>query len=242
MTKDAPGIPKILPKPTELLPGLEAREDALVQNFNTNGLSPYADPDDPDVREAQNAFEAAQKRVREVTARKAMLKLVAAGDAPDPEKVAELCEKEPWKTGGLNQLNKSLMGFVPEKFEALALQKPEGSPERERLMAARDEARAIYWQQMKVLLRQTCAKFDGDALVKNKRTLYEPLSSKLWAFAQSIHENPAYEQQYGRIMWMALNLGEEYMNKYGRSKAFGPGYQQYSLRLETDETGPEPVV
>ena len=244
MTKDAsgagPAIPKILPKPKELMPGEEARDEAIVQTFNTNGLSPHVDPDDPDVRAAQNEYEAAQKRLREVSARKAMLKLVDASDDLDPDKVAELCEKEPWKKGGIEHLSKSLLGFVPEKFEALALKYPEGSPEYVRYMAARDKGREIYSQQMKVLLRQIWARFDADGSVTNKRELSEPLSNRLKGFAWSLQDNPVYEQQYGRVMWLCMNVGEVYMDKYGKSKASGRGYQQWSI-TPSGMDDPEPL-
>lgn len=223
---------KILPKARPLMPGEEERDAALVQTFNTNGLSPYIDPEDPDVKAAQNDYEAAQKKLRHTIQRKAMLKLVQDTGALDPDKVEELCANEPWKKGSLEQINKGLLGFVPEKFAAAAQMHPEGSPEHLRLNEAAERAANIYWDQMKVALRQTCAKFDNDPAITKKRTAYEPLSASLGGFAKSLEGQPLFDEQRGRIMWMALNLGEEYMNKYGSKGGSGPGYQQWSLKLE----------
>lgn len=228
-------IKKPLPKATPLMPGEEGQDEALVQAFNPLGLTPTIDMDDPDVRAALSAYDAAQAKLQQTIKRKAMLRLVQAGDSLDPERVEELCAAEPWKKGPVSQLNKGLMGFVPEKFEARALSFPEGSDEYRALMVARDKAAQIYWDQMKAELRKTCAKFDNDPTLKNKRLGYEPLSASLWSFAKTLEPMELWDQQRGRVMWMALNLGEEYMNKYGRDRASGPGYQQWSLRLENEE-------
>lgn len=224
---------KPLPRAQPLMPGEEAQDEALVQNFNKGGLVPTIDMDDPDIQAAQAHLQATIKR-------KTFLKLVTGDTSLDPAKVDELCAAEPWKKGTIEQVNKGLMGFVPEKFEARAKEFPEGSEEYTLFMEASQKAARIYWDQLKVDLRKTCAKFDNDASIKNKRLAYEPLSSSLWTFAQTLQDNPVWTQQYGRIMWMALNLGEEYMNKYGRDKAFGKGYQQWSLKLQGQE--PEPVI
>lgn len=231
---------RILPVARPLMPGDERREEALIQQFNPRGLIHSIDADDPDVQAAQAALEQAQATLNSTIRRKGMIRLVQQGDALDPDKVTELCEKEPWKTGPLTQLNKGLMGFVPEKFEALAQSHPEGSPEYLRFMTARDEAREIYWTQLKTALRQTCTRFDSDPTIKNKRLAYEPLSTALWSFAKTLEPQALWDQQRGRIMWVALNLGEAYMNKYGKDRTSRAGYQQWSLTLEGAE--PELVV
>lgn len=231
---------KTAPKAQPLMPGEEERDDRLVESFNKGGLVPSVDMDDPDVKAAQSAYEAAQAKLQQTIRRKAMLKMVSETDSLDPARVQELCAAEPWNKGGLDQLNKALMGFVPEKFEARAETFPAGSDDYKLYRKAAEEAAGIYWQQLKTELRKTCAKFDNDASAASKRALYEPLSSRLWNFAQSLRDNPLYTQQYGRVMWMAMNLGEEYMNKYGKDKAGGPGYQQWRIALRSEQ--PEPAV
>ncbi|MCD8526450.1 MAG: hypothetical protein LRY76_08980 [Alphaproteobacteria bacterium] len=230
---------KALPKPVPLIPDEEERDENLVKAFNPQGLRPSIDMDDPDVQAAQSEFEAAQKKLQQTIKRKALLKVVNQADSLDPDKVEELCRAEPWKQGPITNIGKNAMGWVPEKFEARAQQYREGSEEYNIFMAARDKAAQIYWDQMKVELKITCAKFEKDPTIKNKRLAYEPLSAALWNFAKTLEPSELWDQQRGRIMWMALNVGEEYMKKHGREKASGPGYQQWAIKPADFE--PEPV-
>lgn len=246
MTTDDSGVlagKKILPKPKELMPGVEAREEALVQSFNPQGLSPHIDADDPDVQAAQSEYEQAQAKLKATVQRKSMLKLAQSGDTLDPGNVAAICEKEPWKSGHPKTLQKSLLGFVPEKFEAAALRHPEGSEERTRLMAAHEQAKEIYMNQMKGAVRHIWAEFEQDRSVQNKRALSEPVSMRYGEFARSLQENPVYEQPYGRVMWVCLQIGQTYMRKYKNNSglAKGDGYQQYVLKPSEEPDDPSPV-
>jgi hypothetical protein len=228
-------IKKPLPKATPLMPGEEGSDEALVQTFNPLGFSPGPDTDDPDIKAAQNAYEAAQLKLKQVTQRKAMLKLVRQGDTLDPDKVAELCEKEPWKKGPVLEFNKGLMGFVPEKFEAAALEQPEGSAERTRLLSAFEKAKTIYWDQMKADMRRMCAQIQNDRSTTHKRSLHEPITANIYHMSRAMLESPVWNGPGGRLFWISHNLAPKFREIYGDDRmGSGPGYQQWSLKLTSD--------
>ncbi len=226
---------RVLLKPTPLMPDEESIERNIIEQHNLDPMALLVDGDE-DVRAAESEFEAARRKLEETKLRKAMMRLASAD--LDPDNVEELCEKEPWYKGKLTLLSISSFGFVPEKFEAAAKMKPEGSPERIRLIEARDRARVIYWDQIKADLRRITgpieARRSNDA--RATRAAYEDQSMALWQFYKraNLENSPLYKNQGGRVMWLALAIGEAFMKAHqggssGPALARGPGYQQMRI-------------
>ena len=159
------------------------------------------------------------------------------GAALDPDNVEELCKKEPWKKGELTELSIAAFGFVPQKFEYLAKQHEEGSPEYERFIGARDEAYKLYDDQIKSAARQTVAglRRTNDTAV-GVRAAAETINARLNAFRKSakLEGDPLLSYQSGMLMRAMILVGFNVQGQKPSGLASGKGYQQWRTKFNFD--------
>jgi hypothetical protein len=231
--------PKLL-KPTPLMPDENEIDNAIAEQYGkrtdfSGGVPDVSD--DPDVRAAKEAAEKAQIELDRVKARKTMMRMVMDGAALDPDNVEELCKQEPWKKGDLTELSIAAFGFVPQKFEYLAKQHEEGSPEYERFIGARDEAYKLYDDQIKSAARQTVAglRRTNDTAV-GVRAAAETINARLNAFRKSakLEGDPLLSYQSGMLMRAMILVGFNVQGQKPSGLASGKGYQQWRTKFNFD--------
>lgn len=194
--------------------------------------------DDPDVREAKEAAEKAQAELERVEMRKKMMRMVMDSADLDPENVEQICEAEPWKEGDLMNLSVRHFGFVPQKFEYLADQHAEGSPEHERYIDARDEAYKIYHNQIRSAARTTVAKLrDTYNTETSVRAAAESINARINSFRHraSLEEDPMTQYQSAALMCLMNLIGHHVMQNGSSSRlTSGEGYRQCRMTLTND--------
>ena len=224
-------------RPTPLLP---ESADPFEQRLNSppeaprratqNNIHERLREESPDVTAARKALEEAQANLEKITIREAHLKLAEGLSELDIHNVEQLCEDEPWKKGRLAEIATSNFGFVPEKFEAMANQHPEGSEAHQKFMEACMKAREIYWDQIKRDVKRTfhsVAKTSTGAV--QTRAHCEQINEALRAGYKKFEGNKIYGHQYGRLLWAAEALGRTCMENGGNSRR--DGYQKFRLSL-----------
>lgn len=237
-------VGRILPKARPLMPDEEAKDEAIIRQYNPGAAKPLVDEDDPDIIAAKQAIAEAEAKLKETIRNKAALSLVEQGKDLDPDNVAELCEQERWKQGSLTDLSRRHFGFVPEKFEAIANSHPEGSDERKRFMDARDEARKIYKQQIMSDLRRATAPLEQKS-GRERRAGYEQLSTRLWHYykADKLEGDPVYKYQGARILWAAeaglRHLFEKNSDNNGGQPST-PGVTKFTIKPILNDEMEEP--
>jgi hypothetical protein len=139
----------------------------------------------------------------------------------DPAKVEELCENERWSSKGLQGVRASKFGTIPEDFEKAASFMPEGSEEKQTLMAAFKKAASIYRDQILSDVRQETTGKPRAELESINETLFQ--TSKLF-------ENDGTYVS-ARLLWAAHMVGDwHYKNGGSKGLAKGDGYQQFKFR------------
>lgn len=223
---------KILPKARPVLPEVEESDEQIIRAHNPGAAPPRPDEDDPEILAAQAEVRAAEEKLAKVTQDKIILKAVARGEHLDPERVEELCETEPWKKGKLTELAKHHFGFVPEKFEMMAKLHPEGSDEHTKYMEARDQARKIYWNQIRHDVRQTAGPLNQIADQQQRRSEYEAVNTKLWRFSNALKKDPLYQNQAARVFWAAEFGMRHHFEKGATSPGSnGQGYTRFKMSV-----------